>query len=270
MRFFLGCLAAIVLLVTAIRLLERFSIYFPIKTLEEDPRALGLSYEDVYFETADRQRLNGWYFPVPGAAETLLFFHGNAGNISHRLEKIVLLRKLGLSVFIFDYRGYGKSQGTPSETGFYRDADAAYEYLTKKRGLSAAQVLFYGESIGGAVAVDLASRKEVKAIITEETFPSVKDMVPLVLRWVPPFVFGSKFDSLSKIRSLRCPKLILHSQDDEIVPYALGEKLFEAAGPPKRFLRIRGGHNTAFLESERAYLDGIGDFLKDLPRNRQE
>ncbi|MFH1799760.1 MAG: alpha/beta hydrolase [Candidatus Omnitrophota bacterium] len=266
MRFFFGCLTAIVLFVVAVRLLERLSIYFPIKTLEADPRALGLLYEDVYFETADHKRLNGWYFPVPGAAETLLFFHGNAGNISHRIEKIVLLRGLGLSVFIFDYRGYGKSRGTPSEAGFYRDADAAYEYLTKKRGLSAGQVVLYGESIGGAVAVDLASRKEVKALVTEETFSSVKDMAPLILRWVPPFVFGSKFDSLSKIRNVRCPKLILHSPDDEIVPYALGEKLFEAAGPPKQFLRIRGGHNTAFQESEQAYLDGIGDFLKHLPR----
>lgn len=266
MRFFLGCLAAVVVFVVAIRFLEKFSIYFPMKTLEADPRAFGLVYEDVYFETADHQRLNGWYFPVPGAAQTLLFFHGNAGNISHRLEKIILFRELGLSVFIFDYRGYGKSQGIPSETGFYRDADAAYEYLTKKRGLSAAQVLLYGESIGGAVAVDLASHKEVKALITEETFSSVKDMAPRVLPWVPPFVLGSKFDSVSKIRSLRCPKLIVHSTDDEIVPYALGEKLFEAAGPPKQFLRIEGGHNTAFLESRQAYLDGIGDFLKNLPR----
>jgi fermentation-respiration switch protein FrsA (DUF1100 family) len=266
MRFFLGCLTVIFFFAVAVRFLEKFSIYFPMKTLETDPWVFGLPFEDVYFKTADHKRLNGWFFSVPGAAQTLLFFHGNAGNISHRLEKIALLRELGLNVFIIDYRGYGRSEGTPSEIGFYRDAAAAYEYLIEERRLTESQVLLYGESIGGAVAVDLASRKEVRALITEETFSSVKDMLPRVLPWVPLFLLKSKFDSVSKIKNVHCPKLIIQSLDDEIVPYAFGEKLFEAAGPPKQFLKIQGGHNSAFLESKQAYLDGIGDFLKDLPR----
>jgi uncharacterized protein len=266
MRFLIGFLLVVVLFVVMARLLARASIFFPLKTIETEPQDFEISYEDVFFKTADHKRLNGWYFPVPDATRTLLFFHGNAGNISHRMEKIVLLQKLGLNIFIIDYRGYGRSQGAPSEAGFYKDADAAYKYLTEVRRLSADQVILYGESIGGAVAVNLASRKEVKAIITEETFSSVKDMAPRVISWVPPVVFGTKFDSVSKIKDVRCPKLIIHSPDDEIVPYALGKKLFEAAAEPKEFLKLWGGHNTAFLESKQVYLQRIGDFLKGLPR----
>lgn len=262
--FLFWVLAAVLFFVIAVRLLERFGIYFPFKKIIADPASVGLSYEDVFFETSDRKQLNGWYIPVRGAEDTLLFFHGNAGNIGHRLEKILLLHDLGVNVFIFDYRGYGQSQGSPSEAGLHRDAEAAYEYLTKKRGLQSEQIIPYGESLGGAVAVHLAAGKKVKALVTEGTFTSAKDMARIVLPFVPPGILASRFDALINIKNVDCPMLIIHSLDDETVPYELGEKLFGAASRPKKLLQLRGGHNTAFLDSRQEYLRGLRDFFQGL------
>jgi fermentation-respiration switch protein FrsA (DUF1100 family) len=169
-------------------------------------------------------------------------------------------------VFIFDYRGYGKSQGAPSESGLYLDAKAAYDYLAGERGVSKDAVILYGESIGGIVAIDLAQNKEIKALITEEAFTSVKDMSAMAYPFLPYFIFSSRFNALSKIKNVTCPKLVIHSVDDEIVPFPLGEKLFDAAPPPKKFLKLRGSHNTAFLESGQGFRDGIRYFLSGLKR----
>ncbi|NQT90161.1 MAG: alpha/beta hydrolase [Candidatus Omnitrophica bacterium] len=252
----------IVIFFVYIRYIERHSIYFPVREIELDPSAMGLSYEDVDFEASDGVKLNGWFIPCEHARDTLLFFHGNAGNISHRLEKITVFNKMGLNLFIIDYRGYGKSEGAPSEEGLYKDAEAAYLYLAEQRNISPDHIILYGSSLGGAVAIDLASRYKVKALITEEAFSSVKDMAKEIYPFLPSFAFQSKFDSVSKIARVKAPKLIIHSVDDEIVPFALGEKLYEAAAPPKEFLKVKGGHNTVFLDSGEQLRSALATFLK--------
>ena len=197
-------------------------------------------YEEIYFVTSDGKRLNGWFIPNKEATFTIIFCHGNAGNISHRIDKISILYNLGVNIFIFDYRGYGKSQGKPSESGFYKDAKSAYKYLVEERKISAEDIILYGESIGSCVAINLAGEVKVRALITEEAFTSIKDMAKIAYPFLPHFIFSSRFNSIPKLRDIDCQKLIIHSLDDEIVPFYLGEKLFNKASPPKKFLNIRG------------------------------
>lgn len=264
MKFLFRLIVFIVFFLIGIRYIERHSIYFPMREMYSTPNQAGLSYEEIYFRTSDDKRLNGWFIPNNNAEFIVLFCHGNAGNISHRIEKISILHNLGVSAFIFDYRGYGNSLGRPSERGLYKDAEAAYRYLVEEHKISKDRIILYGESIGGAVAVDLAQRLDVKALITEELFTSIRDMAGIAYPFLPHFIFSSRFDSASKIKDITCQKLIIHSIDDEIVPFYLGERLFNAARPPKRFLRIRGSHNTAFLDSEEQFKQGIKNFLEEL------
>ncbi len=247
-----------------LRCREKQSIYFPEKAIAATPSYLGLPFEDIYFKTADGVELNGWFIPAKQASATLLFAHGNAGNISHRLEKITLFNKLGLDIFIFDYRGYGRSKGKPDEKGLYLDGKAAYDYLISQRKISAENILLYGESIGGTVIIDLATKVKIKALITEGTFTCAKDMIKVIYPFVPPAIFVSRFDSVSKIKNITAPKLIIHSVDDEMIPFSLAEKLFQAVAPPKQLLKIRGGHNSAFSDSEEIFLSGIREFLKSI------
>ena len=261
MKIFLWLIIAVIIFLVGIRYIERHSIYFPMKDVFSNPSLIGLAYEDVYFFTRDGKSLNGWFIANDKARSTVILFHGNAGNIGHRLEKIMIFNDLGLNVFVFDYRGYGKSLGAPSESGFYKDAETAYDYLTKERGIPQDEIILYGESIGGAVAVHLAKGKGVRALITEEAFSSIKDMSKLAYPFIPHFIFSSRFDSVSKIKAISCPKLIIHSVDDEIVPFWMGKRLFDEAAPPKTFLEIRGSHNTAFLDSKEKFRAGLRSFL---------
>ena len=254
----------VILFLIYIRYIERRSIYFPSRVMETTPAAISLSFEDVNFRACDSVKLNGWFILHKDARDTVLFCHGNAGNISHRLEKIAIFHNMGRNVFIFDYRGYGKSEGSPSEKGLYKDVEAAYRYLIDQRSISTDNIIAYGESLGGAIVIDLASKQKVKALIIEDTFSSVKDMVKIIYPFLPHFILQSKLDSVSKIRNIKVPKLIIHSVDDEIVPFNLGEKLFQAACPPKEFLKLRGGHNSAFWDSRETFLSGISSFLKSL------
>lgn len=255
---------SVILFLIAIRYVERQSIYFPMKEITATPDLIGLPYEEIYFNASDGKRLNGWFIPNEKALFTLILCHGNAGNISHRVEKISIFHDLGLNVLVFDYRGYGKSEGSPSEQGLYEDLRAAYNYLTGERKISGRDIILFGESIGGTVAIDLARKADVRALITEGAFTSIKDMARIAFPIMPYFIFSSRFDAISKIKAVTCPKLVIHSVDDEIVPFGLGEKLYNAAEEPKRFLKIRGSHNTAFLESKEEFIEGIRSFLDDL------
>lgn len=248
------------------RYIERRSIFFPLRQIEYTPQEIGLAYNEVFLKTEDGVDLNGWFIPAKEAKSTVLFLHGNAGNISHRFEKIQIFHNLNLNVFIFDYRGYGRSKGSPSEKGVYIDAKTAYDYLISKEGIRKDEIILFGESLGGSAAIDLASKVEVKAIIAESTFSSAKDMAKRIYPFIPSFFIASNFDSVRKIRDIRVPKLIIHSIDDEIVPFDLGQKLFEAAPSPKVFLKIRGGHNTAFLDSETEFKEGIYSFVSSLTK----
>jgi fermentation-respiration switch protein FrsA (DUF1100 family) len=257
----------VVALFVLFRYIEARILFYPTRALEVFPDQAGLKFREVFFEADDKVKLNGWFVPSDGARHTVLFCHGNAGNISHRLEKIRFFNELGLNVFIFDYRGYGQSQGKPSEKGLYKDIEAAYGYL-RSQGIADDQIIGYGESLGGAVIVELAFRKTMKALILDSTFASIKEMVRNFNPLLPSWVLSSRFDSEAKIRSIRIPKLIIHSLNDEIIPYAQGKKLYAAAGEPKTFLQIRGAHNSNFFESELLLRKGIGDFMAMIRGNR--
>jgi len=245
-----------------VRFFESRSIFFPDKNINSTPRDMGWEYEDVYFETADGLSLNGWLVKTDPSSSTVIFCHGNAGNISDRLDKIALFRNLGLNVFIFDYRGYGRSQGRPSEEGLYRDASAAYDYIKGRQDRPDQQVIVYGCSLGGVPAVDLAARQPVDALILDSTFSSAVDMAKVMLPLAPAFLIRSKMDSVSKIKKVRCPILFIHSEEDEIVPFALGQKLFRAAPQPKEFLVSTGDHNYGYLTFLTQYGNGLREFLK--------
>ena len=197
MKFILWLVVGVIFFFVWVRYIERNNIYFPTREISSTPETAGLAFEDVYLKTEDGKLLHGWFVPNEKAKFTVIFCHGNGGNISHRLEKLAFLYRLGLSAFIFDYRGYGKSEGIPSEAGLYKDGEAAYDYLVGKRRVSGDSVIVYGESLGGAVAIHLAANRKVKALITEDTFSSIKDMSKIVYPFVPTFFISSKFDSAS-------------------------------------------------------------------------
>jgi len=264
MKNVLFLFAALIVVFAYIRYVEYRALYFPMREIEVFPDMAGLAYEDCGFTSRDGKKLHGWFLPNKDVKFTLLFCHGNGGNVSHRIQKLLMLSQLGLEIFIFDYRGYGKSQGRPSEIGLYMDAQAAYDYLVSKRGAEPERIVLYGESLGGAVAINLAISKNIKAIILEDTFSSVRDMARVTFPYVPAFLVSAKYDSVSKIKNISSPKLIIHSINDDIIPYSLSEKLFEAASEPKTFLKLTGSHNTAFLDSEVTYRSGIKEFINKL------
>jgi hypothetical protein len=247
-----------------IKYIENKNIYFPAKEIESLPSLTNIPFEDVYIKTADEVKINGWFMPYKEANYTLLFFHGNAGNIGHRLEKINILRELGVNIFIIDYRGYGKSEGKPSEKGFYLDAQASYRYLVDNRKIRPQQIILYAESLGTAIAIDLASKFKVRALIIEGAFSSGKDMARRIYPFIPNFIFSNMYDSTAKIKNIEAPKLFLHAQDDEVVPLGLAKKLYSFAYEPKEFVELTGGHNQAFLGSQEQYQTTIRSFLNKL------
>lgn len=229
--------------------------------------------EDCYFETSDGIRLHGWYcspyrrvegesVPVP-AEMVLLWFHGNAGNISYRYDMIREMVQLPVQVFILDYRGYGKSDGKPTEQGLYLDARAAWEYLTVERQVPPRQVIIFGKSLGGAPAVDLASQVEPAGLIVQSGFTSAADMAAAVMPFLPHVFLRTKMDSIGKIQRVRCPKLFIHSRSDEVVPFELGYRLYEAAPVPKQFYEVKGAHhNSTYLVGGKPYFDSIRSFIE--------
>jgi fermentation-respiration switch protein FrsA (DUF1100 family) len=244
-------------------LLQDRYIYYPDKTLVATPRRIGLAFENVSLLTADGIRLNGWFIPSSGAQTTLLFLHGNAGNISHRLDSLRLFHELGVNVFILDYRGYGHSGGVPSEQGTYRDAEAAWRYLTQTRHIPAAKIVVFGRSLGGAVAVWLAGHTAPAALILESTFTSVRDMAARYYPYLPvSLLLHTRYPTLGRIAALHLPTLIVHSRDDEIIPYEFGRRLFAAVQGPAEFLTLQGSHNDAFLSDGTLYRDGLASFLR--------
>ena len=240
-------------------------LYYPNvagRALAASPADIGLAYEDVDLATADGLRLHGWFVPAPAARGTLLFFHGNAGNISHRLDSIRIFHRLGLDVLIIDYRGYGRSEGKPDEQGTYRDADAAWRYLVGTRGVEPARIVVFGRSLGAAIAAWLAAHERPGGLILESPFASVESMgrglYPfLPVRWLNRF----GYETAEYVRRIGCPLLVIHSPRDEIIPIAEGRAVFAAAPEPKRFVEITGGHNDGFLVSGRTYLDGLEAFF---------
>ncbi len=230
-----------------------------------DPGAIGLEFESVRIPTADGETLDAWFIPAAPARGVVLFFHGNAGNISHRLDSIRIFHSLGLSTLILDYRGYGRSTGTPSEAGTYEDASASWRWLTESRGESAHGVVIFGRSMGGAVATWLAARVQPAGLIVESTFRSAPAVAAGLYPFLPVRALARlSFDAQAHMARVACPVLVVHSRDDEIIPYAHGQALHAAAADARGLVTLSGGHNDGFLVSRETYVAAIGKFLREL------
>ncbi|HEX9226784.1 MAG TPA: alpha/beta hydrolase [Arthrobacter sp.] len=243
---------------------ERMVFYPEIggRSLDANPGTLGLPFEEVSLETSDGERLHGWYVPAPDARGVVLFCHGNAGNISHRIDYLLMFHRMGYSVLIFDYRGYGLSSGRPTEQGTYLDAEAAWRHLTETRAVPPGRIVVAGESLGGAVAAWLAARRTPGALVLASTFTSVPDMGAAVYPWLPVRLLARlSYDARDSVARVQAPVFVAHSPDDEIVPFAQGRALYDAARGPKQFLELAGGHNDGFIFMREAWSAALARFL---------
>ncbi|MDI9370127.1 MAG: alpha/beta hydrolase [Synergistaceae bacterium] len=259
--FLIGIGYAVVVLL-AFLFSERL-LFFPYRELWATPESRGMAFEDVDFQASDGTRLHGWFVPADGASRaTVLFCHGNAGNISHRLDSIDIFHRLGLSVFIFDYRGYGRSEGTPSEKGVYSDVEGAWRRLTGELGERRERVVMFGRSLGGAVAAYAAEKFSPGALILESTFTDLASVGQGHYFFLPVrLIVGDAFNTIGRLERIHCPVLVAASPEDEVVPGSHGKTLFEAAGEPKMFLQLRGDHNLGFLDTGRPYVEGLDTFI---------
>lgn len=258
----------------ALRRLEQSSLYYPDHHIYALPTQAGLPYEAVDLLTSDNVRIHGWWIPAYQSEEarrlggqevmTVLFCHGNGGNISHRLDKAVRLHRLGVNQFYFDYRGYGESASVPpSEKGTYRDAAAAYLYLTQMRGIDPKRVILYGESLGGAVAVETVLHHPAAGLVLESAFTSTMAMASRIFPWLPTrLIIHNRYDNLRKLPMITIPVLVLHSPKDEVVPFSMGQQNYAAIVAPKRFVELHGGHNEGYAEAGSVYTDAIRAFVK--------
>lgn len=239
-------------------------VYFPERVLIADPSSVGLHFESISFETEDGVKLSGWFIPRENSRGVVLFFHGNAGNISHRLDSIQMFHRLGLNVFIFDYRGYGQSEGRPTERGTYQDAEAAWQYLVKELKVGPQEIIVFGRSLGGAVASWLAQNQTPGALIVESTFTSLPDIGSTLYPYLPVRLLSRfKYNTMGYLARVDCPVLVVHSRDDEIMPFSHGKRLFEVAKEPKEFLEITGSHNEGFMTSGERYEKGLDSFISE-------
>jgi hypothetical protein len=259
----------------AVVMLEERLIYFPSRYPDGwwDTVALGretgCAIENRYFATGDGVRLHGWWCVPPStnaptATMALLWFHGNAGNLSHRADMLARLLTLPVRVLIVDYRGYGRSEGRPDEAGLYADAHAAWGELTGPLGVPPDRVVVFGKSLGGAVAVALAAEVRPAGLIVQSSFTSARDMAARAFPFVPAALIRTRLDSAARIGAVTCPKLFVHGTADEVVPYELGRRLFAAAGEPKRWLDVPGAHhNDVYLAGGEPYLAALREFVSD-------
>jgi uncharacterized protein len=265
LRKFAWFFAVAAVVIFAVRLMNPFErlIFFPERGLIETPSAVGLAYEDAAITAEGGVELHGWW--VPGRrVETLLWMHGNAGNISHRIDQLRLLHDLvGANVLMLGYRGYGRSRGAPSETGLYADARAGLAYLRSRAGVAADRIFYFGQSLGSAVAVDLAAAAPPRGLVLETPFTSIRAMARTIVPGPLALVVPNQFDNLGKIASLRAPVLFIHGDQDEIVPYEQGRELFAAAAAPKAFYTVRGAHhNDVYVVGGETYFRRIREFIE--------
>lgn len=246
-------------------------VYFPdlpSRQVEATPADIGLAFQALTLSTADGEALAGWFIPASAARGTLLYLHGNGGNIGHRLDQIEVFHRLGLNVLIIDYRGYGASSGKPSEEGTYQDALAAWNYLTQEKRLAPERVVVFGESLGGSVAAWLAARHTPAGLVIYASFTSVPEMAQALYPMFPASRLARyRYDTRAALRGVNCPVLILHSPEDEIIPFSHGQALLAAAREPKRLIELRGGHNDALEVSREVYTREIGAFLQQFLRS---
>lgn len=261
----IGIAAAYLLLVGVVWLVQDRLIYYPEmgRELATTPAARGVPYDDFTITTDDGEKLSVWWVPVASPKGAVLLLHGNAGNISHRIDYALMFRDLGYSTLLVDYRGYGKSSGKPSEEGTYRDADAAWRWLTQTRGVPENNIVVFGESLGGGVASWIAARHRPRALVLASTFTSAVDLGAEVYGFLPVRLISKfRYATRERLRGVKSPVLVMHSADDEIIPYAHGRKLYDAANEPKAFVELAGGHNSGFVFTRPEWVRALGDFLR--------
>jgi len=246
-------------------------LYMPVREVVYTPDELGLDFQEVLFKSEDALQLSGWYVPAENSEFTVLFCHGNGGNIMHRLDSINIFYNLGLSCFIFDYRGYGASQGKMSEEGTYLDAEAAYKWLTEEKKIQPEDIILFGRSLGGSIAAQLATKTEVKALVIESTFTSYVDIGRKFYPYMPVRLFARfGYKTIDYIKSVNCPVMIIHSRSDEVIPFEFGLELYETANEPKEFVEITGSHNDGFLVSSEIYNKAWTKWLKFLKEHKSQ
>jgi len=244
--------------------LEQKSLYHPFKEIPQTPTNLGIAYEEINFKTDDGKLLNGWFVPAKDVKVTVLYCHGNAGNIYHRLHKVKFFHEMGVNFFIFDYRGYGKSTGNPSEKGLYKDAQAAYDYIISRSDVDRNKIVVYGKSLGGPVAADLCLHRNASALILEGSFASVALRAQQLYPFLPmKLLITQKYDAMFKVKDIHIPKFIAHGRKDEVISFRHGEILFGVAAEPKQFLPFDGGHNDDVYVTSVAYRENLQKFLSD-------
>ncbi|MCL1875043.1 MAG: alpha/beta hydrolase [Synergistaceae bacterium] len=255
-------LVILVIIVVALRFFIMRIIFQPSGHIAWTPDMGGFDYENVYFAASDSVKINGWYVNCENSRGTVLFFHGNAGNISHRGDTIRIFNSLGMSVFIIDYRGYGESKGSPSINGVGQDALAAWNWLVSEKRIPAQKILIFGRSLGGAVAVELMKHVRPKAAILESTFSALSDMAGFdFLSPIVSLLVGGAWNSAQTAVNIDTPTLCIHSPEDNVVPYRLGKRLYEALAGEKQFFEIRGDHNYGFILSMPEYKGRLDEFL---------
>ena len=269
LRFALIILAGYILVVAVMYLMQDRLLYMSGvsgRELTATPADRRMEHEDISIPTADGLTLHGWYVPGPSDF-VLLFFHGNAGNISHRLESIQQFRLFGLSVLIVDYRGYGQSEGRASEQGLYRDGDAAWRYLVDTMDVAPSNIVIFGRSLGGSIAASVAAQQNPAGLIVESSFTSVPDIARDVYPWLPVrWLVRMEHPTRTLVSRVQAPVLVIHSRTDEIIPFHHGQMIFDAARSEKSFISLFGRHNDAFLTDSENYLRGLGRFLETLRR----
>lgn len=240
-------------------------VYYPQPQWDAIPSDAGLAYEDAWPATSDGVKLHAWYVPVKNAKGTVLFSHGNGGNVSHRLETILVHHQLGMNVLVFDYRGYGKSEGRPSEEGTYRDAEAAWKYLIETRGEKPERIVVHGRSLGGAVAAHLARDVTPAALVVESSFYDITELGVELFPWLPVrWLSRMEYKTAEYVSGVKCPVMVIHSRTDGMIAFHHGEKILAAAGEPKRFLEIHGPHNGGFVESDDIYRPALRELFDDV------
>jgi fermentation-respiration switch protein FrsA (DUF1100 family) len=251
-------------LVVLLFVMQSRLIYYPGigRDVTTTPRAIGLAYEDVWLDAGEGVRLHGWFVDRAAPKGVALILHGNAGSIALRLDWLRMFHDLGYASFIIDYRGYGRSSGTPSEQGTYDDARLAWAHLTQARGFVARDIVLLGESLGGPIAAYVAARESPRALILHSTFTSVPDVAAQIYRFLPVrWISRFDYDTRAYLGKVRAPVLIAHSPRDEIIPYSHGRALYAIAPEPKAFIELAGGHNDGFIFRRREWVAALASFL---------
>lgn len=240
-------------------------VFHPVKEMTATPEDVGLDYQNLSLPTADGETIAAWYVPATANDQglTLLFLHGNGGNLSYQVESIAFFNRLGLSVLALDYRGYGESGGKPSVKGTVEDAKAAWQWLTEQKGIPASRIIVFGRSLGGGVAAALAAETQPAALILESTFTSLHAVGKGMFPWLPGFLFFEDYLTMDNIKNLRVPLLVVHSPADEMINFSMGREIFNSYKGPKTFLQIEGSHNEGWLVDMATYEKGIRAFIVD-------